>query len=48
VFIDEERASHPIFFFKGSIRGFLIQLDLTDPKASKHSALFMGKKPLLF
>lgn len=46
VFSDEEKAQHPIF--KNEIRGFLIQLDLTDLESAKNRVLFIGHKPLFF
>jgi hypothetical protein len=48
-FQGEETGSHPIFFFKGTMRGFLIQLvNVTDLKAMEDSVLFIGHKPLFF
>jgi hypothetical protein len=44
IFTDEERAVHPIF--KTDMRGFLIQLDLTEPEAAKEKVLFLGHRPL--
>lgn len=46
IFRDEERATHPVL--KTDIRGFLVQLDLTDADAAKDKVLFVGRKPLLF
>lgn len=46
IFHDEEKAAHPIF--KTDMRGFLIQLDLTDSEAAKNKTLFIGHKPFRF
>lgn len=40
----EEKGFHPIF--QRDIRGFMIQLDLTDPQAAKDQVLFLGSGPL--
>jgi hypothetical protein len=45
IFQGEQHATHPIF--KSEMRGFLAQLDLTDPKAAKSKTLFLGRRPLL-
>lgn len=44
VFIGEQRASHPIFHT--DLRGFLIQLDLSEQESAKSRTLFLGGKPL--
>jgi hypothetical protein len=46
VFKDEETINHPVF--KTAIRGFMVQLSLTNAEAAKDSTLFLGHKPLLF
>jgi hypothetical protein len=46
IFKDEEKITHPIF--KTDVRGFVIQLELTDQAAAKDKVLFVGRKPLLF
>lgn len=46
VFADEEHISNPIF--KTEMRGFLIQMSLTDTSAAKSKTLFINRKPLLF
>lgn len=46
IYNDEEHTVHPMF--KTDLRGFLVQLNLTNPKAAKHKVLFLGGKPLLF
>lgn len=45
-FVGEQHAIHPIF--RTDLRGFLVQLNLTDPEAAKSKTLFLGEKPLLF
>lgn len=45
VFRDEEHIVHPIF--KNDVRGFLVELTLTDSEAAKDKVLFFNK-PLLF
>lgn len=45
-FVGEQHATHPIF--KSDLRGFLVQLELTDPDSAKSKTLFVGGKPLLF
>jgi hypothetical protein len=45
-FIGEQHTTHPIF--KTDLRGFLVQLELTDPDSAKSKTLFVGSKPLLF
>src|ERR1700722_3248492 len=42
----EQHTPHPIF--KTDLRGFLVQLELTDPDSAKSKTLFVGSKPLLF
>lgn len=46
VFSDEEKTLHPVF--RTDLRGFLIQLELTDEAAAKDKSLFIGGKPLIF
>jgi uncharacterized membrane protein/ribosomal protein S20 len=46
VFPGEETAIHPIF--KTNIRGFLIQMNLTNADSAKSKTVFLGRKPLLF
>lgn len=41
----EEHARHPLF--KTELRGKLIEIDFTDPAASKSQVVFVGGKPLL-
>ncbi|WP_434715640.1 hypothetical protein [Paraburkholderia sp. A3RO-2L] len=41
---DEEKGRHPVF--DRDIRGFLVELDLTDKSAAKDRALFFGHRPL--
>lgn len=43
---DEEKAINP--FYKTDLRGFLVQLDLTNSESKKSKTLFVGVKPLLF
>lgn len=45
-FSGEQHAIHPIF--RSDMRGFLVQLELTDPDSAKSKTLFVGSKPLLF
>ena len=45
-FAGEQHATHPIF--RSDLRGFLVQLELTDPDSAKSKTLFVGSKPLLF
>lgn len=45
-FMGEQHATHPIF--RSDLRGFLVQLELTDPDSAKSKTLFVGNKPLLF
>ena len=45
-FVGEQHATHPIF--RTDLRGFLVQLELTDPDSAKSKTLFVGSKPLLF
>ena len=45
-FIGEQHAAHPIF--RTDLRGFLVQLELTDPDSAKSKTLFVGNKPFLF
>ncbi|HTB97985.1 MAG TPA: hypothetical protein VK716_13315 [Terracidiphilus sp.] len=44
VFPNEEKLQNPIF--KTDMRGFLVQLDLNDPRAARSKTLFVGSKPL--
>jgi hypothetical protein len=46
VFSAEQRGIHPIF--RTDIRGFLVQLELSNPESAKSKTLFLGRKPLLF
>jgi hypothetical protein len=46
VFNEEERVTNPIF--RTDMRGFLVSLNLTNPRAVKSKTLFLGRKPLLF
>ena len=46
VFQDEETANNPIY--KTQMRGFLVQLDLTNHNSAKSKTLFVGHKPLWF
>ncbi|MES4787773.1 MAG: hypothetical protein C4294_20400 [Nitrospiraceae bacterium] len=41
----EERGRHPVF--ERDIRGFLVELDMTDMSAAKKHSLFFGSRPLL-
>jgi hypothetical protein len=43
---DEEKAINP--FYKTDLRGFLVQLDLSNSESKKSKTLFVGNKPLLF
>jgi hypothetical protein len=45
-FVGEQHTTHPIF--KTDLRGFLVELELTDPDSAKSKTLFVGNKPLLF
>jgi hypothetical protein len=45
-FVGEQHTTHPIF--KTDLRGFLVQLNLTDPDSAKSKTLFVGSKPLFF
>ncbi|KVP98114.1 hypothetical protein WJ96_05960 [Burkholderia ubonensis] len=42
----EERGRHPVF--ERDIRGFLVELEMTDMSAAKKHSLFFGSRPLLF
>ena len=44
MFTDEQKMPHP--FFKTEMRGFLVQLDLTNFASAKSKTLFVGHKPL--
>jgi Tfp pilus assembly major pilin PilA len=46
LFIGEQHATHPIF--RNDIRGFLVQLQLSDLDSAKSKTLFVGSKPFLF
>jgi hypothetical protein len=46
LFTDEQKAIHPIF--KTDLRGFFVQLDMTEPQSAKSKTLFLGHKPLFF
>jgi hypothetical protein len=43
-FVGEQHATHPIF--RTDLRGYLVQLDLTNPESAKSKTLFLGNKPL--
>jgi hypothetical protein len=45
-FSGEQHATHPIF--RSDLRGFLVQLELSDTDSAKSKTLFVGKKPFLF
>ena len=44
MFSDEQKMTHPLF--KTEVRGFLVQLDLTNLDSAKSKTLFVGHKPL--
>lgn len=44
IFPNEEKLENPIF--KTEMRGFLVQLDLTDQNVAQSKTLFVGNKPL--
>jgi hypothetical protein len=44
IFPNEEKLENPIF--KTDMRGFLVQLDLTDQNVAQSKTLFVGDKPL--
>jgi hypothetical protein len=46
IFVGEQHAIHPIFHT--DIRGFLVQLELSNPESAKSKTLFLGSKPLFF
>ena len=46
IFNEEETAQNPLFHT--TMRGFLIQMTLTEPEAAKNKILLIGYKPLLF
>lgn len=46
IFKDEETITHPVF--RTDVRGFMVQLELTDNETAKDQVLFLGYKPLLF
>ena len=46
IFLGEEDITHPIF--KTQVRGFTIQMDLTNPNSAQSKTVFLGRKPLLF
>ncbi len=45
-FAGEQHAVNPIF--RNDLRGFLVQLELTNPDSAKSKTLFVGSKPVLF
>jgi hypothetical protein len=45
LFNGEQHATHPIF--RTDLRGFLVELELTNPNSAKSKTLFLGGKPLL-
>jgi hypothetical protein len=45
-FTGEQHAVNPIF--RNDLRGFLVQLELTNPDSAKSKTLFVGSKPVLF
>jgi len=44
MFSDEQKVTHPLF--KTEVRGFMVQLDLTNLDSAKSKTLFVGHKPL--
>jgi len=44
LFTGEQHGVNPVF--RTDLRGFLIQLNLTEPESAKSKALFLGRKPL--
>lgn len=46
VYSGEQHATHPIF--RTDLRGFLVQLKLSNPESAKSKTLFVGGKPLWF
>jgi hypothetical protein len=46
IFVGEQHAIHPIF--RTDLRGFLVQLELSNTESAKSKTLFLGSKPLLF
>ena len=44
IFPNEEKLENPIF--KTDMRGFLVQLDLTNQNVAQSKTLFVGNKPL--
>jgi hypothetical protein len=46
LFTGEQHAVNPVF--RTDMRGFLVQLDLTEPESAKSKTLFLGRKPLFF
>lgn len=46
VFSDEQHTIHPIY--KTDLRGFLVQLNMTNHESAKSKTLFLNRKPLLF
>ena len=44
MFSDEQKMTHPLF--KTEVRGFVVQLDLTNLDSAKSKTLFVGHKPL--
>jgi hypothetical protein len=44
MFSDEQKVTHPLF--KTEVRGFMVQLDLTELDSAKSKTLFVGHKPL--
>jgi hypothetical protein len=45
VFTGEQHGIHPIF--RTDLRGFIVQLELTNPESAKSKTLFLGRKPFL-
>jgi hypothetical protein len=45
-FDGEQHATHPIF--RTDLRGFLVQLELSNPESAKSKTLFLNSKPLFF
>jgi hypothetical protein len=45
VFFGEQHGIHPIF--RTDLRGFTVQLELTNPDSAKSKTLFLGRKPFL-
>jgi hypothetical protein len=46
IFQGEQDIVHPIF--KTQVRGFTIQMSLSNPASAQSKTVFLGRKPLLF